>query len=299
MSSMDTATQAEAASASAAAGDAAGPLSHPLFSDSIAAATHGDYRGAFSGIAALIDEDDDPAEEATAPSSEQTSPSRRGRRARSERPTSVPLEFAHSHPASASLAHMHGRAPSSGSTTPSITWTRPSAIRVAKQRAAELLQQQSARKARPVPYEKHAHTAAGAAAAAASVASSAAAALPTSPVGATSGQMAPMTSGGSSSGDYRPIRSHQRRSFRPTRSSQAAVTAAGGGGGGDDDSGGGGGSLDMGRARRSVSGDDRQLTRRDSSDIDSVAFTAAAAAAAQGDTHSSGEATMLLRMWKM
>ena len=287
-----------------------GPLSHPLFSDSIAAATSGEFNTAFKGLAALIDDDEEQDHGSPAPPR------------RNERPTSVPLEFAHSlaaAPAERQLAQMHGRAPSSasasGATTPIASWTRPSAIRLAKQRAAAQIHSSARKHTRATPYERHAHS--GAAGSAAAASSSSSLHAPTSPTAATAASHSSSSDGGTpvgSSSDYRPIRAHApRRSFKPTSSSSSSSSAASKQHAmsdaphfGNPDSSKSGMAVLL--PRRSVSHEDQQQERgggRGGGDSaaassSSFSFSSLAAAPAQlADTHSSGEATMLLKMWKM
>lgn len=242
----------------------ASALDHPLFSDSLAAAQHGEFNGAFKGIAALID--DEEQDTAGSPIKSRI------------RPTSVPLcstlEFAQS------LPSMHnGLAASSGSNTP-IVWTRPSAIRLAKQRASVQLQMMSsARKPRPTPYDRGTTAATAAAAAVSSTAGA-----PASPASPSAPAVVP-------SSDYRPVRHERRRGFKPASSAATATARSSSmsdgllplaprrsrSGGSPSDGSGGGGSM------------------TDENDSESRAANTLELA----DTHSSGEATMLLRMWKM
>ena len=246
-----------------------GALDHPLFSDSLSAAQHGEFSNAFKGIAALIDDEEQEAS---------SSP----RKPRSLRPTSVPLcptlEFAQS------LPSMHNvLAASSGSSTP-IVWTRPSAIRMAKQRASVQLQMMSsARKPRPTPYDRA--TSATAAAADTVATSAGASASPASPSGPS---VAPAS-------DYKPVRHERRRGFKPASSAVASTAAARASslslsdgllpltprrsrsGGSPSDGSGGGGAMN----------DENEVESRTAHSLELA------------DTHSSGEATMLLRMWKM
>lgn len=245
-------------------------LDHPLFSESLSAAQYGEFSTAFKGIAALIDD-----EEQEAASGSPIKP-------RSMRPTSVPLcptlEFAHS------LPSMHNAlAASSGSNTP-IVWTRPSAIRLAKQRASAQMQlMSSARKPRAAPYDR-ANGASAEAAVSLFAGVAASPASPSAPVVAASAAL---------SSDYRPVRHERRRGFKPASSSAAAAASAR--------------SLSLSDGllpvapRRSRSGgspsDSSGGSMHDENDVESRAANISTLELA--DTHSSGEATMLLKMWKM
>lgn len=112
----------------ASAASAAAALEHPLFASGLAAATHGAFKQAFQGIAALIDEDEQKHSDSEEEEGEQQTAA-----------------------ASASAATQ----PRPGA----IQWTRPTAIersrlraRVAKEAAAAQITQQSRQERRHKPY---------------------------------------------------------------------------------------------------------------------------------------------------
>lgn len=105
------------APASSSAGGVGG-LAHPLFSSDLRAASSGAFAHAFSGIAALIDEEQAEHEEAIAVGAQEEDDE-------DDDGDAAPLELSRSN--SEPMAPAHKQA--------AFTWTRPSAIRIARMRA--------------------------------------------------------------------------------------------------------------------------------------------------------------------
>lgn len=111
------------------------PLTHPLFANTFVAASKGSYTNAFKGIAALIDEEDEDTNQSNA----------------KDRSTSIPTSSTHFDDSLQSTAR--------DCVKPTFTWTRPSAIRVARlkaERADKEKRNNSNAQLRAHPYQQRA-----------------------------------------------------------------------------------------------------------------------------------------------